>query len=128
MKICVTFQKPGFHRYPDAPEDVAYLKNVHRHLFKFQVCIEVEKRDRELEFHQFLNWLDSLYQDSLALDYKSCEMLSDDLAAHINTRYPTRQFDIEIWEDGECGSKASYFPEAEVSEDGECGAVLEYTP
>lgn len=108
MKICVTFQREGFHQYDDAPLDVRYLANTHRHLFKFKVSIVVTGRGRELEFHQVLRWLNSLYESSLNLNNKSCEMISDELAACINEKYPDRDFDIEVWEDGECGSIASY--------------------
>jgi hypothetical protein len=112
--IWVTFQKKGLHRYPSAAEaeslaDVSYLGSPHRHLFKFKVSIEVFHDDRELEFHQFLNWLESLYEDkSLDLDHKSCEMISDDLYYRISNRYPGRDCIIEVSEDGECGVTCEY--------------------
>jgi hypothetical protein len=110
--IYVTFQKVGYHRYPDAPSepfDVSYLKNIHRHLFKFRVSIQVFHENRELEFHQFLNWLHSLYDKELNLDYKSCEMISDELNFKIAEKYPNRKVSIEVSEDGECGSYCEYF-------------------
>jgi hypothetical protein len=106
--IWVTFQRAGFHRYPDAPDDVGYLANNHRHLFKFKVSIEVFHDDREIEFHQFLRWLESLYTDILVLDYRSCEMIADELAQVIRERYPNRDLEIEVAEDGECGVTATY--------------------
>jgi len=106
--ISVTFTCKGFHRYPDAPDDVAYLKLEHRHLFKFKVSIQVFHDNRELEFHQFLNWLESLVGTTISVDHKSCEMISDDLAKTISDRYPNRFLQIEVWEDGECGSITSY--------------------
>ena len=107
-KIWVTFQKKGIHRYPQAAtesdlEDVSYLGYPHRHLFKFKVTIEVFHDDREIEFHQFLNWLESLYEGTLELDYKSCEMIADDLAVQIKQKYSGRYLRIEVSEDGECG-------------------------
>lgn len=108
-KICVKFQKPGIHCYPSAPEDVSYLRSPHRHLFQFKVCIEVKSNDRDIEFHQFLGWLTSLYDQSmLELNDKSCETISDDLARRILEQYPERVLTIEVWEDGECGSVADY--------------------
>jgi hypothetical protein len=105
--IWVTFQRAGFHRYPNAPEDVGYLAFEHRHLFKFKVGIEVFHDDREIEFHQFLRWLEST--GSMAnLDYRSCEMIADDLAREIQNRYPNRDLEIEVSEDGECGVTATY--------------------
>jgi hypothetical protein len=111
--IWVTFQRKGLHRYPQAataPElnDVSYLGNEHRHLFKFKVSIEVNHADREIEFHQFLNWLESLYDGTLSLDYRSCEMISDELADAIRKEYSDRKLIIDISEDGECGCTCEY--------------------
>lgn len=111
--IWVTFQKVGFHRYPAAGEDslladVSYLANKHRHLFKFRVEIEIFHNDRELEFHQALNYCESLYQNQLDIDYKSVEMLADDLYIHLAAKYPERYMAIEVSEDGECGCRIEY--------------------
>lgn len=112
--IWVTFQKAGIHYFPAAKtekalQDVSYLGQPHRHLFKFKVSIEVFHNDRDIEFHQFLNWIESLYTDKqLALDNMSCEMLSDELAKSIRNKYPERKLIIEISEDGECGSIIDY--------------------
>lgn len=113
-QIYVTFQRAGLHRYPRAEhdadlKDVNYLGYVHRHLFKFRVGIEVFHNDRELEFHQFLNFLQDLYEvGTLDLDFKSCEMIADDLYEHIADRYPGRTVTIDVSEDGECGVVAVY--------------------
>ena len=40
----------GFHQYKDAPDQVAFLKNLHRHDFIVEAKIEVKHDDRELEF------------------------------------------------------------------------------
>lgn len=106
--IWVTFQRSGFHRYPDAPDDVGYLASVHRHLFQFKVSIEVFHDDREVEFHQFLGWLEGLYNNALILDNRSCEMIADELAQLIKVAYPGRDLVIEVSEDGECGVTATY--------------------
>lgn len=106
--IWITFQRAGFHRYPNAPEDVEYLSYEHRHLFKFKVGIEVFHDDREIEFHQFMRWVESLYEENLILDYRSCEMIADELAEVIKGRYPNRDIEIDVSEDGECGVTATY--------------------
>jgi len=36
-EIFVTFSFEGEHCYPDAPDEVSYLRNVHRHLFNVRV-------------------------------------------------------------------------------------------
>ena len=112
--IWVTFQKKGFHRYIQAGtdkslEDVSYLAERHRHLFKFNVAIEVNHADRDIEFHQFLNWLESLYDESVIdVDYKSVEMISDDLMIQIMKKYKDRKLEISVSEDGECGTTCTY--------------------
>ena len=107
--IWVTFQKEGIHKYPDAPDEVDFLRYPHRHIFHFKVEIEVDHDDRDIEFFIFKRWLESLYQDNvLQLDYKSCEMMADDLAKKIKDKYPQRKLIIEVSEDGENGSRTEY--------------------
>ena len=112
--IWVTFQKEGIHKYPAALTDpnladVKFLGYEHRHMFKFKVWIEVFHDDRDLEFIQFKRWLESLYETGVVeLDYKSCEMISDDLYAQITAKFPNRHITIEVSEDGENGSFTEY--------------------
>jgi hypothetical protein len=111
--IWVTFKKEGIHKYPAALEDpnladVSFLGYPHRHMFHFKVWIEVFHDDRDIEFIQFKRWLESLYQGKLELDYKSCEMIADELADQIQTKYPGRQVRIEVSEDGENGCEIDY--------------------
>lgn len=115
--IWVTFQRPGIHLYPQAAhdenlQDVKYLGYPHRHLFKFQVSIEVHHDDREIEFHQFLNFLESqIDSGTLELNNKSCEMIADDFFEVISQKYnrKARHVIIDVSEDGECGAKCAYF-------------------
>ena len=116
--IWVTFKKEGIHKYPAALEDpalatgdeydVSFLGYPHRHIFHFKVGITVTHNDRDIEFIQFKRWLESLYQGTLELDYKSCEMIADDLHKEIATKYPARKVWIEISEDGENGCIKKY--------------------
>lgn len=107
--IFVTFQKEGIHRYPLAPDDVAFLRNPHRHMFHFRVDIEVFTDDRDIEFIRFKRELEGLYSDgALQLDYKSCEMMADELYSYITSKYPRRRIRIEVSEDGENGAVTYY--------------------
>ena len=118
-QIWVTFQKEGIHCYPAAATDpalktgdeydVSFLGTPHRHIFHFRVWIDVLHNDRDIEFIQFKRWLENLYKDGiLQLDYKSCEMMADDLYAEIAGRYPDRAVWIEVAEDGENGALIKY--------------------
>ena len=118
-KIWVTFQKEGIHCYPAAATDpqlatgneydVSFLGPPHRHIFHFRVWIDVVHNDRDIEFIQFKRWLENLYKENiLQLDYKSCEMMSDDLYLQISAKYPGRTVWVEVAEDGENGALVKY--------------------
>ena len=120
-QIWVTWQKEGIHKYPAAltdpalatgdEYDVSFLGYPHRHMFHFRVWIDVFHNDRDVEFIQFKRWCQSLYQGDnsvLSLDYKSCEMIADDLYVQIAARYPNRVVHIEVAEDGENGALIRY--------------------
>ena len=124
-KIWITFRKEGIHKYPAAATDpnlatgdeydVSFLASPHRHIFHFRVWIDVFHNDRDIEFIQFKRWLENLYSSNnnnsssvLELNYKSCEMMADDLYIQIAERYPNRNVVIEVSEDGENGCCISY--------------------
>jgi hypothetical protein len=120
-QIWVTFRKEGIHCYPAAATDpklntageydVSFLASPHRHIFHFRVWIDVFHNDRDIEFIQFKRWLESLYSGSntvLELDWKSCEMIADDLYLQIADRYPGRAVWIDVAEDGENGCLIKY--------------------
>jgi hypothetical protein len=118
-RIWVTFQKEGIHCYPAAATDpalatgdeydVSFLGTPHRHIFHFRVWIDVVHNDRDIEFIQFKRWLENLYKEgTLRLDYRSCEMMADDLYQQIAARYPDRAVWIEVSEDGENGALVKY--------------------
>lgn len=115
--ICVKFQKEAIHRYPAAAydprlADVSFLSFPHRHMLHFKISIRVFHDDRDIEFILFKRWLESLYSEKiLDLDYKSMEMISDDLAQVIHDKYPGRAIGIEVYEDDENGSIKFYQPE-----------------
>jgi hypothetical protein len=91
--------------------DVSSLANPHRHIFHFRVSIDVFHNDRDIEFIQFKRWCESLYNGqgaTLELNWKSCEMIADDLYIQIADRYPGRAVVIEVSEDGENGCCISY--------------------
>lgn len=119
--IWVTFRKEGIHKFPAAltdPKyntgddyDVSFLGHDHRHIFHFTVGIQVFHNDRDVEFIQFKRWLERMYTGDkaiLSLDHKSCEMISDELFETIASRYPGRDIEITVSEDGENGATIRY--------------------
>ena len=117
--IWVTFQREGIHKYPGADTDpklatddeydVSFLGYPHRHIFHFTVAIQVTHNDRDIEFIQFKRWLENSFRDGvMQLDHKSCEMISDELYTYIANRYPDRDIEITVSEDGENGATIYY--------------------
>jgi hypothetical protein len=117
--IWVTFQREGIHKYPGADTDpklatgdeydVSFLGYPHRHIFHFKVAIQVFHNDRDIEFIQFKRWLENSFRDGvMQLDHKSCEMISDELYLLIANRYPDRDIEITVSEDGENGATIYY--------------------
>ena len=141
-EIWVTFTKEGVHKYPGADtdpklatgdwDDVSFLGYPHRHIFYFRVWIEVFHNDRDIEFIQFKRWLQRLYEEVnhsttvLDLDYKSCEMIADELYQQIAQYYPGRDVKISVAEDNENGCEIFYpkhlatTPELEDAEEVGC--------
>jgi hypothetical protein len=119
--IWVTFQKEGIHKYPQAATDpklatgdwldVSFLGTPHRHIFHFRVEMEVFHDDRDVEFIQAKRIMERWYSDgTLQLDYKSCEMMANDLHTKLFQQWPNRDYVIEVSEDGENGCRI-YFDE-----------------
>jgi len=117
--IWVTFQREGIHKYPGADTDpklatsdeydVSFLGFPHRHIFHFTVAIQVTHNDRDIEFIQFKRWLGNSFKSGvMQLDHKSCEMICDDLYEFIASRYPNRDIEITVSEDGENGATIYY--------------------
>ena len=117
--IWVKFQKEGIHKYPAALDDpklatgdeydVSFLGYPHRHTFHFRVEIEVFHDDRDIEFIQFKRWLEKLYSDEvIQLDYKSCEMIAEELAFKIHMKHPGRDITITVSEDDENGATLQF--------------------
>ena len=113
--IWVTFTREGIHKYPEAATDpllatgdeydVSFLASPHRHIKHFKIFITVEHSNRAIEFIQFKRWLENLYKDNtLQLDYRSCEMIAEDLYLQIANKYPSRDVKIEVSEDNENGA------------------------
>jgi len=112
--IEVSFQKEGIHKYPAALEDpkladVSFLGYPHRHIFHFYVKLEVFHNNRDIEFILFKRELENLFNaGTMQCDYKSCEMLAEDLINYINAKYPNRDITVRVYEDDENGAILEY--------------------
>lgn len=85
--IGITFQVEGFHCWPEAPDEVGFLRERHRHIFHFTCTKEVMHDDRDTEFillkRRIEETVRARYEDrkTRACEFgsKSCEMLAKEL-------------------------------------------------
>lgn len=118
-EIWVTLQVQGTHNWPDCPyEDVAFLRDTHRHLFQIKAYKLVTHGNRDIEFirlkNQILKYLNDTYEiwvgnkqgDTTVFEYKmhsfgarSCEMLAEELINHFELSQ------CEVSEDLENGAR-----------------------
>lgn len=102
--IFVRWQREGIHKYPDAPDEVAFLRNDHRHTFHFEVEIEVFHDDREIEFIMFKRDLEK-FCDLKSLNNKSCEMICDEIRSYLRKWYSSNRYvRVQVSEDNENGA------------------------
>lgn len=67
-----------FHCWPDAPEDVKFLRTLHRHEFHMELSVDVNGDDRDVEFILLKRFVESVILPVLKNDmgvHKSCEMM-----------------------------------------------------
>jgi len=108
--VYTQFIKEGYHCFPEAEYDpkyktndeydVSHLGSRHFHYFYFKVWVEVRHSNRDIEFIQLRRWLESLYDSkTLDLNFKSCEMMAEDLYEQIRRKYPDGTIKIDVSED-----------------------------
>ena len=94
----------GIHRWAECPiEEVSYLRNYHRHIFKIAAKLPVLHSNRDTEFiqltHKIKTYLHFKYWNAEAqccfFGDRSCEMIGEELLIEFNLS------EIEIQEDEE---------------------------
>ena len=102
----------GLHCWPDAPEQVGFLRNLHRHVFNIEVTIKVGRRDRDVEFFMLkaeidanLSCVGGTYHQNMPslrdLGSASCEMLATNLANHLTVDRGYTVLKVVVREDDE---------------------------
>lgn len=115
--VFATTEVVGFHQWLDAPNEVDYLRNVHRHKFGIRVELSVVENDREVEFHILRRGLEASMQQAWLgdgvedgyVEYifgpMSCEMIAGRLLDYLRSTYPGRiLYRVTVDEDGENGA------------------------
>lgn len=104
--IFVTTKFEGTHCYPDAPEEVEYLRHPHRHLFGVQLIVEVFHNERELEFimvkHRLEEFIKKTFKPGTSM---SCETMAEEIYRFVRETYDDeRTVKVQVDEDGENGA------------------------
>lgn len=99
----IKFQFEALHCWPEATGNRAYLSSPHRHMFHVTVELQVFHHDREVEYHDLLDFCRAKMPGG-DLGRMSCEDMATNLMHAINETYPGRQLAIEVMEDGENGA------------------------
>ena len=103
--IAVRFTAEGWHHWPGASGVREYLGAKHRHLFHVEARIPVGHDDREVEFHDLLDYARKEFGDG-DFGASSCEVLARNLAEKMARQYG-RACRVSVFEDGEVGSEVS---------------------
>lgn len=104
--VIIDFDIVGFHYYPDAPDQVAFLENNHRHLFQIKVGYDVSFLNREKEIFiqaDFVKeYLTETYGSPCNFKNMSCEMIADEILTFAKD---DNAIWVEVLEDGKGGAK-----------------------
>lgn len=92
----------GYHKYEDAPESVAFLKDKHRHIFEITCQFEVSHEDRQIEIimqqWEIEKYLCEKYGSPCEFGSMSCESIARELLEHFNA------YEVKVLEDGAGGA------------------------
>ena len=105
MKIFIKIktQFEFVHCWKNAPEEVSYLRNPHRHDFFVTCEIEVFHNDRELEFFMVLHRLEHYIKAVMIPNCDittSCERFAEEILNYLIDTYGKRKIKVEVSEDG----------------------------
>jgi len=105
--VVIQFEIEGVHHWPDCPhEDVAYLRDKHRHVFHVRTATAVGHGDREIEIirhkRAMMRWLVKAFPryKGGCLDFGkfSCEMIAEAIINEFGCDW------CRVLEDGENGA------------------------
>jgi len=114
--IWCTLEVEGVHFWP-IPNEEKYLQNLHRHLFKIRVSVEVKNDNREIEFIALKRWILTKIRAQYGyglVDWRdmSCEQIAKWILMNVSSYYGhDRHYVVDVSEDGENGSEIISIPE-----------------
>lgn len=104
--VIIQFKIPGFHNYPNAPEEVDFLSYPHRHTFTIKAGFGVDDLNREkeifLETAKIEKYLIEKYGLPCIFGDMSCEMIALNIMGEFNSYNMTF---CEVWEEETGGAR-----------------------
>lgn len=105
--VHATTRFSSLHCWPEAPPEVAYLADPHRHEFHVRVEVPVRHADRDIEFILLKQFIDDVIE-GLGLTpnagTKSCEQMATQLRDEVEREYEASGVSVTVSEDGENGA------------------------
>lgn len=98
IEVFCKVQFEAFHHWPEAPDEVSFLRDMHRHIFHVVAYKAVEHSDRDIEFILLKRKVDKY----LKRKYKSGRFSCEDIALDLMSKFGLSK--CEVSEDGENGS------------------------
>jgi hypothetical protein len=101
MYVYIKTQFEGFHRWPEAPAEVKFLRDLHRHIFQVKLAVPVTHSERDVEFILFKRKVDEFISktlNELNTDAWSCEKWCEILMEEFKAS------SVDVSEDGENGA------------------------
>lgn len=109
-RIEVKVEFEGIHNWPEAPDEVKFLRHPHRHMFGVVLRIPVTHDDRELEFVMVKRELEQMLElqhgtsgNTHLLGRLSCEQIAEQVINWCHIKYDRYGIECGVFEDGENG-------------------------
>ena len=107
--ILVKTNFEGLHQYVNAPNEVAFLRDLHRHIFYVEAEIEVFDDDRELEFVIVKRAINKFLYSKPFSSTASCEQMARQIAKYLVEQFGSRNICVTVLEDNENGGRVYYY-------------------
>ena len=89
--VITSNQIEGFHRYPNAPMEVDFLKSRHRHVFYVECGFNVKHDDRDIEIFmqqsEIRKYINNEFGIPAEFGNMSCEMIARNILTEFNCNY-----------------------------------------
>lgn len=107
-EIIIKFDIEGFHKYEKAPEQVAFLRDLHRHTFKVKCGIKVNHNERDKELFmvrgEIIDYINESYGIPADFGNMSVESIAQDI---LEFGKEDGMIWVEVWEEDTGGGRIS---------------------